>query len=285
MRNIDEFNITEAVLARFEACDDPRLKQVLSALVRHLHDFVREVKLTEPEWMAGIRFLTDTGHWCDERRQEFILLSDTLGVSMLTVALNQARPAGATEATVFGPFHVEDAPRLAAGADLAPGAPGEPLFVEVEVVDLEGRPLAGAEVDVWQADEDGLYDVQRPELGDRRRARGVLTTDAAGRTSFRSIMPTAYPVPTDGPVGRLLVASGRHPWRPAHMHFLIRAAGHRTLITHLFRDPDPYLDSDVVFGVRSSLIARFEHQEAGPLADGPYSTLRHRFVMVPGSDA
>lgn len=284
MRNIDEHNITQAVIARFAPCDDPRLKQVLTALVTHLHDFVREVKLTEAEWMEGIRFLTETGHTCDAKRQEFILLSDTLGLSMLTVALNQARPPGATEATVFGPFHVDDAPRVEAGADLSGGAPGEPLFVDLEVVDLQGRPVAGAEVDVWQADEEGLYDVQRPELGDTRRARGVLRTDAQGRTRFRSVLPTAYPVPTDGPVGRLLVASGRHPWRPAHVHFLIRAPGFRTLITHLFRDGDPYLDSDVVFGVRSSLIGNFEHHAEGPLLDGPYSTLVHRFVLAPGED-
>jgi hydroxyquinol 1,2-dioxygenase len=279
MRNIDQHNITEAVIARFASCDNPRLKEVLSSLVTHLHDFVREVKLTEPEWMEGIRFLTATGQMCDSKRQEFILLSDTLGVSMLTVALNQSRPAGATEATVFGPFHTDDAPHVAAGANVAEGAPGEPLFVEVEVVDLQGRPVADAEVDVWQADEEGLYDVQRPELGDTRRARGVLRTDAQGRTHFRSIVPTAYPVPTDGPVGCLLVASGRHPWRPAHVHFLIRAPGYRTLITHLFRDPDPYLDSDVVFGVRSSLIAPFVHHASGPLLDGPHSTLKHRFVL------
>jgi len=281
MRNIDEHTITEAVIARFAACEDPRLKVVLSSLVRHLHDFVREVRLTEDEWLAGIRFLTDTGQMCDARRQEFILLSDTLGVSMLTVALNQNHPPGATEATVLGPFHVDDAPRVEAGADLARGAPGEPLFVDVEVVGLDGAPVVDAEVDVWQADEEGLYDVQRGELGAERRARGVLHTDAQGRTSFRSILPTAYPVPTDGPVGRMLVASGRHPWRPAHVHFIIRAAGFRPLITHIFRDPDPYLDSDAVFGVRSSLIGRFEHHAKGPLLDGPYSTLAQRFVLAP----
>lgn len=281
MRNIDEHNITEAVIARFANCPDPRLKQVLASLVTHLHDFVRETRLTEDEWMQGIRFLTDTGQTCSAQRQEFILLSDTLGVSMLTVALNQARPAGATEATVFGPFHVDDAPAMPAGADLARGAPGEPLFVEVEVVGLDGEPVAGAEVDVWQADAEGLYDVQRPELGTERRARGVLRTDANGRTRFRSVVPTPYPVPTDGPVGRMLLASGRHPWRPAHVHFLIRAAGYRTLTTHIFRDPDPYLDSDVVFGVRSSLIGRFEPHASGPLADGPYTTLTQRFVLAP----
>lgn len=281
MRNIDEHDITEAVIARFANCPDPRLKQILGALVTHLHDFVRETRLTEDEWMQGIRFLTDTGQTCSAQRQEFILLSDTLGVSMLTVALNQARPAGATEATVFGPFHVDDAPALPAGADLARGAPGEPLFVDIEVVGLDGEPVAGAEVDVWQADAEGLYDVQRPELGTERRARGVLRTDAAGRTRFRSVVPTSYPVPTDGPVGRMLLASGRHPWRPAHVHFLIRAAGYRTLTTHIFRDGDPYLDSDVVFGVRSSLIGRFEHHSSGPLADGPYTTLSQRFVLAP----
>ncbi len=281
MRNIDETNITEAVIARFDRCDNPRLKEVLSALVRHLHDLVREVKLTEDEWMQGIQFLTATGQMCDDKRQEFILLSDTLGVSMLTVALNQKRPPGATEATVFGPFHVDDAPQLPAGSDLARGAPGEPLFVDVEVVDLQGRPVAGAEVDVWQADEEGLYDVQRPELGSARRARGVLHTDADGRTNFRSIVPTAYPVPTDGPVGRMLVATGRHPWRPAHVHFMIRAEGFRPLITHIFRDPDPYLESDVVFGVRSSLIGRFEHHAQGPRLDRPYWTLAQRFVLAP----
>jgi hydroxyquinol 1,2-dioxygenase len=280
VRNIDEHNITTAVIARFANCTDPRLKAVLTSLVTHLHDFVRETRLTEAEWMEGIRFLTDTGHTCDGQRQEFILLSDTLGVSMLTVALNQSRPPGATEATVFGPFHVDDAPVLPDGADLARGAPGEALFVEVEVVGLDGTPVADAQVEVWQADEEGLYDVQRTELGDERRARGVLRTDATGGVRFRTIVPTAYPVPTDGPVGRMLVASGRHPWRPAHIHFRIQAPGWRTLITHLFRNPDPYLDSDVVFGVRSSLIADYVHHERGPLLDAPYSTLKHRFVLT-----
>ena len=281
MRNIDPHNITDAVIGRLASCDNPRLKALLSSLVTHLHDFVRETRLTEEERMQGIAFLTDTGHMCTAERQEFILLSDTLGVSMLTVALNQARPAGATEATVFGPFHVADAPPVEAGADIARGAPGEPLFVDVEIVGLDGQPVAGASVDVWQADDDGLYDVQRPELGGERRERGVLRTDAAGRTHFRTIVPTAYAVPTDGPVGRMLVASGRHPWRPAHVHFLIHASGFQTLTTHIFREPDAYLDSDVVFGVRSSLIGKFERHERGPLAHAPYFTLSQRFVLAP----
>ena len=286
MRNIDQHTITAAVIARLDHCEDPRLKQILESLVTHLHDFVRDVKLTEAEWMQGIEFLTATGQMCDAKRQEFILLSDTLGVSMLTVALNQAKPAGATEATVFGPFHVDDAPVVPQGADIAVGAPGMPLFVEARVRSLAGGSIAGAEVDVWQADEEGLYDVQRPELGDARRARGVLHTDAEGVVRFRSIVPTAYPVPTDGPVGRMLVATGRHPWRPAHVHFLIRAEGYQPLTTHIFREPDPYLDSDVVFGVRSSLIGQFVEHAAGRAPDGsiidrPFMTLHQEFVLAP----
>lgn len=284
MRNIDEHTITEAVLARLDTCGNPRLKQVLSALVRHLHDFAREVELTEAEWMEGIRFLTATGQMCDDKRQEFILLSDTLGLSMLNVALNNARPAGATEATVFGPFHVAGAPEYPLGADIANGAPGEPLYVCATVRGLDGEPVPGAVVDTWQADEDGFYDVQLPDTP--LRGRGVLRSDAQGQIYFRSILPVAYPVPTDGPVGQMLVATGRHPWRPAHVHFMIEAPGYETLITHVFRDGDPYLGSDVVFGVRSSLIGRFERHASGtppfgPAQKGVFHTLSFDFVLNP----
>ena len=284
MRNIDEHTITEAVLERLDTCGNPRLKQVLSALVRHLHDFAREVELTEAEWMEGIRFLTATGQMCDDKRQEFILLSDTLGLSMLNVALNNARPAGATEATVFGPFHVSGAPEYSLGADIANGAPGEPLYVCATVRGIDGEPVAGALVDTWQADEDGYYDVQLPETP--LRGRGVLRSDEQGQVYFRSILPVAYPVPTDGPVGQMLVATGRHPWRPAHVHFMIEAPGYETLITHVFRDGDPYLDSDVVFGVRSSLIGRFERHAPGvppfgPAQTGVFHTLSFDFVLNP----
>ncbi|MCB1996797.1 MAG: hydroxyquinol 1,2-dioxygenase [Burkholderiaceae bacterium] len=285
MRNIDEHNITDAVIARLGDGRDARLTEVMTALIRHLHGFVREVRLTEREWEQAIGFLTATGQQCDARRQEFILLSDVLGVSMLTVTMNQSRPEGATEATVFGPFHVDDAPHCASGADIAQGAPGTPLDVHLEVVDLQGRPVVGAEVDTWQADEEGLYDVQRPELGDTRRARGVFLTDAKGQVRFSSVLPMPYPVPTDGPVGQLLLATGRHPWRPAHIHFRIRAPGFAPLITHLFHEGDAYLDSDVVFGVRSSLVAEFERVGHG---DAARHRLRHRFVLAPaqapGSD-
>jgi hydroxyquinol 1,2-dioxygenase len=184
MRNIDATTITPAFLQRLNDCADPRLKQVLTSLVTHLHDFAREVKLTEAEWMQGVQFLTATGQMCNDARQEFILLSDTLGLSMLVVALNQAKPPGATEATVFGPFHVDDAPVAAQGADIAGGAPGTPLFVNARLLDLQGQPVANAEVDVWQADDDGLYDVQRPELGSTRRAR---------RAAHRCRRPRALP--------------------------------------------------------------------------------------------
>ncbi len=285
MHTITEHNITDAVLARFEACTDPRLKEVLGALVRHLHSFVRETRLTEAEWMLGIEFLTATGHMTDAKRQEFILLSDTLGVSMLTVAQNHNKPAGATEATVFGPFHVADAPQFAQGDDISGGAPGEPLFVNCTVKALDGTPLANATVDVWQADDDGFYDVQYKDLA-QARARGVLHTNPQGRLHFRSILPVAYPIPTDGPVGRMLVASGRHPWRPAHVHFMIQAKGFQTLITHVFRAGDPYLDSDVVFGVRASLVSEFKAHAAGtgPQAaniDRAYHTLDFDFVLNP----
>jgi hydroxyquinol 1,2-dioxygenase len=283
MRNIDEHNITGAVIARLENCADPRLKELLSSLVRHLHDFARETKLTEAEWLQGIEFLTATGHMSDAKRQEFILLSDTLGVSMLTVAQNHSLVPGATEATVFGPFHVETAPQFANGADIAADAPGEPLFVACTIRGSDGAPVAGAAVDVWQADQEGFYDVQYQDL-DHHRARGVLHSDGEGRVRFRSILPVAYPVPTDGPVGRMLVASGRHPWRPAHVHFRIQAPGYETLTTHVFRAGDPYLDSDVVFGVRSSLISDYVAHAAGsgPHAqdiEGPYHTLAFDFVL------
>ena len=285
MRNIDATTITPAVIERMANCDNPRLQRIMSALVTHLHDFARQVKLTEAEWMQGIEFLTATGHKSDAKRQEFILLSDTLGLSMLVVAMNHAKPAGATEATVFGPFHVDDAPRVEHGADLARGAPGAPLFVEARVAGCDGRPIANAEVDVWQADDEGLYDVQRPELGDARRARGVLRTGADGMLRFRTVAPVAYPIPTDGPVGRMLMAAGRHPWRPAHVHVRLRAAGFETLVTHIFRAGDPYLDSDAVFGVRSSLIGDFVRHDAGTAPDGsavstPFYTLTQRFVLA-----
>lgn len=262
MRNLDARTITQAVVDRLADTPDARLKQVMTSLVRHLHDFAREVQLTEAEWAAGIDFLTRVGHTCSDHRQEFILLSDTLGLSMLTVAQNHDKPAGCTEATVFGPFHVEGAPAVAHGGDIARGAPGRPCTVSGTVRSADGTPLAGARIDVWQADADGLYDVQRAGLSGPQ-GRGVLTSGPDGGFAFRTVVAEPYPIPDDGPVGDLLRATGRHPWRPAHLHFRVDAPGHQSLVTHVFRRGDPYLDSDAVFGVRQSLVADWAEQPDG----------------------
>ncbi len=280
--------ITDEVLARFGATPDPRLRELVTALVRHLHAFARETRLTEPEWFEAIRFLTAVGQTCDDRRQEFILLSDVLGLSMVVTDQNHAKPAGCTEPTVFGPFHVDDAPRYPLGADIAAGAAGEPCFVQGRVLDARGAPVPHAELDVWQADAEGFYDVQRPGLA-HAQARGVLRADAEGRFRFWTIVAEAYPIPTDGPVGRLLEATGRHPWRPAHLHFMITAPGHERLVTHVFRRGDRYLDSDAVFGVRPSLVADWIRREPGVAPDGsrrdgPYWTLDFDFVLNPDTD-
>jgi hydroxyquinol 1,2-dioxygenase len=283
MRNLDENTITAAVLARHEHAPDERLKTIVTSLVRHLHAFAREVDLTEREWEAGIHFLTEVGHITDERRQEFILLSDTLGLSMLVTAMAHRKPAGCTEATVFGPFFVDDAPQYRNGDDVANGARGEPCFVSGTVRGPDGEPVSGARIEVWQADAEGFYDVQYRDA-DTHRARGVLHSLADGRYHFRSIVAEPYPIPHDGPVGRMLEALGRHPWRPAHLHFMITARGYERLVTHVFRDGDRYLDSDSVFGVRSSLIAPWVRRESGTAPDGtamttPFSTLEFDFVL------
>jgi hydroxyquinol 1,2-dioxygenase len=285
MRHIDEDTITQAVIARHAGAADARLREVMTSLVQHLHAFARDVKLTEAEWLAAIRFLTEVGEITSEQRQEFVLLSDTLGLSMLVTALNHRAPKGCTEATVLGPFHVAGAPCVAPGGDVGRGAKGEPCFVRGRVLALDGKPLAGAEVQVWHADADGLYDVQYgAEHG--LHARGVLTSGADGRFHFRSILAEPYPIPHDGPVGRMLEALGRHPWRPAHLHFMISAPGYERLVTHVFREGGAYLESDAVFGVRASLIADWVRHDAGPTPDGgtsaaPFYTLDFDFVLNP----
>lgn len=274
MRNLNQHTITDAVLARQAQTADPRLKRVMDSLVKHLHAFAREVELTEQEWFKGIEFLTRCGHITDDKRQEFILLSDVLGLSMLTVAQNNDRPVGCTEATVLGPFHVEGAPHYELGADISNGARGIPCLVRGTVRGIDGKPVANARMDVWQSDEDGLYDVQHPEIG-HAQARGIVHSDSEGRYHFRSILAVPYAIPHDGPVGDLLEATGRHPWRPAHLHFLIEAQGYETLIMHVFRSDDRYLDSDAVFGVRQSLIADWK-----PQSDGSY-LVEYDFVLNP----
>lgn len=256
--------VTDEVVASFADAPDARTREVLQSLVRHLHGFAREVGLTEAEWQRGIEFLTRVGHTTTDQRQEFILLSDVLGLSMLTVNMGQPADPEATESTVFGPFFVEGSPHVPLGGDLAQGAPGHPCWIEGTVRDTRGAPVPGARVEVWEADEEGLYDVQR-DTG-RTMARGHLFTDADGAYRFWSVRPSAYPIPDDGPVGDLLRAGGRGPMRPAHVHFMVTAPGYRTLVTHIFADGDPYLDDDSVFGVKRSLIVDFAEQAPGTAA-------------------
>jgi hydroxyquinol 1,2-dioxygenase len=284
-RDLARQQLTEAVLASFAGAPDARLRQIAESLVRHLHAFVSDVQLTEQEWAAGIEFLTRTGHITTDTRQEFVLLSDVLGVSMQVIGINHPAADGATESTVFGPFFVAGAPEFANGADLGAGAPGRPCLMRGRVLSTDGSPLAAAIVDVWQADENGFYDVQYEDL-EAPRARGRLRTGRDGRFWFWSVLPDAYPIPQDGPVGDLLRAAGRSPMRPAHVHFMVTAPGFRQLITHVFAAGDPHLDSDAVFGVRSSLVAEFEEHPAGEAPDGrrmdePWYSMGYDLVLAP----
>jgi protocatechuate 3,4-dioxygenase beta subunit len=261
LRKFSEKKLTGEVLSRIRKTRNPRLKQVMTSYIKHLHAFVRDVKPTPEEWMQGIQFLTETGHWSTGKRQEFILMSDTLGVSMLVDALNYKASAGTTESTVLGPIHREQAPEFALGANIAKNASdGEPCLVSGTVRDAKGKPVAGAKLDIWQGGADGLYDSQK---GDEMNLRGVFRTDAEGRFHFRCVTPNFYPVPNDGPVGRMLVATGRHPMRPPHLHFWITASGYKPLITHLFVKGGKYLDSDAVFGVKPQLIVDFKKGKDG----------------------
>lgn len=288
-------DITQAVLDRVTADADPRFKEIIGAVVRHAHALVREVDLKPDEWMAAIQFLTRVGQTCDAKRQEFILLSDTLGISMLVVQLEQARRSAAaladqrtalapTEATVQGPFYWEGAPELALGADIGAGMPGEPAYYSGRVVDTQGRPVAGCCVDVWSGDGEGVYDMQMGEdAGMRLRAR--FHTGDDGRYWFWSIKPNYYPVPDDGPVGDMLRAMGRHPNRPGHIHMMVYRDGYVPLTTHLFPADSPYLDSDAVFGVRDSLVVPFERHAAGTAPDGramttAYHSAAYDFVLA-----
>jgi protocatechuate 3,4-dioxygenase beta subunit len=244
----------EVVGASFAGTPDPRLREVLTSLVHHLHAFVKDVELTEEEWGFAIDFLTRTGHMSDEVRQEFILLSDVLGVSMLVETINHRTGGTSTESTVLGPFHMVESPPRQLGDEIALDGKGTPCLVSGQVTGPDGEPLAGASVDVWQTNEDGFYDVQQPGIQPRGNLRGMFSADDDGRFWFRSVVPRYYPIPDDGPVGQLLAATGRHPYRPAHLHFIVAAAGYRPVTTHVFVDDSPYLDSDAVFGVKESLV-------------------------------
>ncbi|WP_407364326.1 intradiol ring-cleavage dioxygenase (plasmid) [Pseudomonas luteola] len=287
MRNLDEKTVTQAVIARNSGTPNPRLHEVMTALVQHLHSFAREVQLTEEEWEYGIDFLTRVGQMCSATRQEFILLSDTLGLSTLVIAQNHRKPVGCTEATVFGPFHVQGAPHYDLGADISNGLPGSPWFVQGVVKSIDGSTIPHAVLEVWQADDEGFYDVQNPEMLEHQ-GRAVLQADEKGAFHFKTIVPQPYPIPHDGPVGQMLQALNRHPWRPAHLHFMITADGYERLVTHIFKKGCQYLDSDAVFGVRSSLIADWVRHEPGVAPDGQhydtaFYTLNFDFVLNPVS--
>ena len=269
-------NLTEAVLARIAPDASPRMRQVMTALITHVHDFTREVELTPEEWEQGVGFLTELGRWCDDKRQEVILLSDILGVSMLVDAIAHRTHASVSETTVLGPFHRENPPVMANGQPMSPGVVGDPLEVEVRVLDEAGMPIEGAQIDAWHTSPEGFYDSQ---LGDAHNMRGRFTTDANGVVAFPTVVPAAYPVPHDGPVGRVLSAMGRGPMRPAHVHFWIKKPGYRDLITHIFKDGDPYLHDDAVFGVKASLVTDWD----APKRHGQPAKLTYEF-RIPKQD-
>ena len=286
-RPTTEDDITAEVLRRFESTEDPRLKHIMQSLVKHVHAFLKEVQLQESEWWQGIEFLTRTGQMCNDRRQEFILLSDTLGVSMLTDLMSNRKPAGSTESTVFGPFHRADAPERQFGDSIV-GADrnGTIAYVSGRVIDLHGNSIPGAELDVWQVAADGLYDVQDMSLNEINM-RGRFRADQEGRYLVKTTRPVAYQIPADGPVGEMLRATNRNAWRPAHVHFVVSAPGYSPVTTHVFDSADKYLDEDAVFGVKNSLIAEFkEHTTRDEAArkfgvEPPFCTCEFDFVLAP----
>ncbi|MBV5347023.1 hydroxyquinol 1,2-dioxygenase [bacterium] len=276
MRNLTEQNLTDAVLDRLSGCQDARVKEVLGSLIRHLHGFIRDVEPTPEEWFEGIKFLTQTGQISDDKRQEYILFSDTLGVSMLVDAINNRKSAGATESSVLGPFYVEGAPDKNTGADLAPGE-GPGVVVSGVVKGIDGTTIQGAVLDVWQTAPNGLYHVQDKDQPEHHLC-GKVHADAHGNYSFRTLKPVSYPIPTDGPVGKMLKQMGRHPFRPAHIHFIVSAPGYKPVITQLFSEGDAYIETDSVFGVKNSLVVDYR-------ASGDEWMVDYDFVLEPVSNA
>lgn len=277
--------ITQEVLKRYESTPDPRLREIMLSLITHLHAFAKDVKLTSAEWFTAMQLLEETGKWCAPGRNEFIIFSDALGLSMLTVTQDYARPEGATEPTLLGPFLVEGAPHFAMGADISQGAQGVPFHAQGRIVDGNGQPVKGAVIDIWHSDDRGIYDVQDDFEQNGAWARGQLTTGDDGRYHFWSVMPVDYPIPQDGTAIRMIRATTGESWRPAHLHFRITAPGLRPLVTHLFDRESARLDRDAVFGVRPSLVADFVRHASGKAPDGrelpgPFCTLEHDFVMA-----
>jgi catechol 1,2-dioxygenase len=280
-----EENSIEVVTRRNAGADSERLKQVMEVVTRKLHEAVKELEPTQDEWMEAILFLARTGHMCTDWRQEFILLSDILGVSMLVDAINNRKPSGASESTVLGPFHVADAPELPMGANICLDRKGEDMVISGRILDTEGQPVEDAVIDVWQANDEGFYDVQQKGIQPDFNLRGVFRTEANGHYWFRAVKPKFYPIPDDGPVGQLLGHLGRHPFRPAHLHYIIKAKGFETLTTHIFDPDDPYIQSDAVFGVKESLLAKFRKVHDPERARqydfaADYWQVEHDFVLV-----
>ena len=252
-----EEDSADVVIGQNVNAKDERLKQVMESITRHLHAAIKEIEPTQEEWFDAIQFLTKTGHMCDDWRQEFILLSDVMGVSMLVDAINSRRPVGASENTVLGPFHVQDSPEYEMGTNICLDLKGEDMVVRGRVLDTDGNPLEGVKIDVWQANDEGFYDVQQKGIQPDFNLRGVFRTGADGSYWFKAVRPKHYSIPDDGPVGKLLYDLGRHPYRPAHLHYILSKDGYDTVTTHIFDPDDIYINNDSVFGVKESLIAEF----------------------------
>lgn len=285
MRNLTESNLSDAVISAMSGAKNARFREIMTSLVKHLHAFIREVELTETEWLAGIQFLTAVGQKCDEKRQEFILLSDTLGATTMKDIINNRKPPGVTEYTILGPFYRQDAPEFPLSGNIAGDIPGEPVILRGRVLSTNGSPIPNATMEVWQSDAEGFYDLQMPEMSGTA-LRGVFHTDADGTYDIRTIKPAFYPIPSDGPVGQMLIAMGRHPYRPAHIHFIVSAEGYQSVTTELFVEGDPYLDSDAVFGVRESLIVPFVPEDSDDEdkklnVPAPFFTVHYDFVLEP----
>lgn len=280
-----EENSADVVAEANAGATDPRLQHAINVLVKHVHAAIKEIEPTQEEWFETVKFLTKTGHMSDDWRQEFILLSDVLGISMLVDAINNRKPSGASESTVLGPFHLEDAPELPMDSNICLDGKGEPMLVRGRILDTEGNPIDATKIDVWQANDEGFYDVQQKGIQPDFNLRGVFRTGPDGVYTFRAVKPKFYPIPDDGPVGQLLGKLGRHPYRPAHFHYILTADGFEDLTTHIFDPDDPYIHSDAVFGVKESLMAKFDLIEDPAMIaeagfDGPYYLVEHDFVLA-----
>jgi protocatechuate 3,4-dioxygenase beta subunit len=284
----NEENSADVVISRIAKSTEPRLAEIVGVITRHLHAAIKEIEPTQDEWMSAIQFLTATGHMSDDWRQEFILLSDVLGVSMLVDAINNRKPSGASESTVLGPFHVPNVPELPMGANICLDGKGEPMLIKGRIMSTDGTPISGAKIDVWQTNDDGFYDVQQKGIQPDFNLRGVFRTSEDGTYRFWGAKPRFYPIPDDGPVGKMLESLGRHPYRPAHLHYIIEAEGFQKLVTHIFDPDDEYIHSDAVFGVKKSLLAKFELIDNPEIiaiegANSSFYKVVHDFVLAAAS--